>query len=400
MDGPLVNFKVIDLTMYLAGPLASMYLGDMGADVIKVEPLSGDGMRKAGPPFYGEDSAYFMAGNRNKKSICIDLKTDIGREIFLRIARDADVVIENFRPGVMDGLGLGYEVLAAANPKLVYVGLSGFGETGPYRHVPAFDTVIQAYSGWMSITGTEETGPLRPGPSIADLLGGIHSAFAATLALLDRERTGKGQKATVSLLDCMISTLLPHALSFFVDGKIPKRVGNSHPVIVPFGTYPTSDGSMNVAAGTIQQWRNLCFEIGAAEFADDPRLQDNEGRSRHREEINEVLRSKLAYNTTKYWVERFAELSIPCAPVNDLKQVFEDPQVIHNKMLIEMAHSTAGNIKVLNNPFRLRQTPIEEWTPPPTLGQHTVEILFATGFTKEQVDEYIDRKIVVARTKG
>jgi len=381
--------------MYLAGPLASMYLGDMGADVIKVEPPSGDLLRKAGPPFYSEkDSAYFMAGNRNKRSICIDLKNDQGKAVLLKLAEDADVVIENFRAGVMDRLGLGYEVLKKRNPQLIYAGLSGFGETGPHSKLPAFDHVLQAYSGWMSITGTEESGPLRPGPSIADLLGGIHIGFATTLALLNRERTGKGQKVTVSLLDGMVSTLFPQILSFFADGTIPKRAGNMHPIIVPFGSFPTADGLMNVAVGTVPQWQALCREIGAPDYSDDEDLHTNEGRSKKRDEIHAMLAGALVKKTRGEWIERFAKHGIPCAPVNNLQEVYDDPQVRHNNMFLEIEHPAAGKIKVINNPFKMQQMSPEEWTAPPEFGADTREILAENGYSEEAIDAFYNDKTV------
>jgi len=395
MDGPLKDYKILDLTMYLAGPLASMYLGDLGADVIKVEPPVGDQLRKAGPPFYeGGDSAYYMAGGRNKRCMCIDLKTDAGRELFLKLAADADVVLENFRPGVMEKLGIGYEVLKKINPEMIYAGLSGFGETGPHRELPAFDHILQAYSGWMSITGTEESGPLRPGPSIADLLGGIHTGYAITLALLHRERTGKGQKVTVSLLDGMVSTLFPQILSFLADGEIPKRAGNMHPIIVPFGSFETADGLMNVAVGTVPQWRALCDELGAPEFGDNEEYHTNEGRSKHRDEIHGMIAKALVKKPRAQWLELFAKYDIPCAPVNDLRDVYEDPQVQHNNMFIEMDHPLAGKVKVLNNPLRVQQMSPKEWTPPPARGENTRDILGEYGLSGEEIDALYDKKIV------
>ena len=395
MDGPLTGYKVVDLTMYLSGPLATMYLGDLGADVIKVEPLSGDPLRRSGPPFCdGGDSAYYMVGGRNKRSICLDLKAPEGKEMLRRLVANADVLVENYRPGVADRLGIGYDDLVKINPKLVYVALSGFGQDGPYRERPAFDTVVQAYSGWMSITGTEETGPLRPGPSVADLLGGIHSAFATTLALLHRERTGKGQKVGVSLLDGLVSTLFPQVLTFLYEGKIPKRSGNMHPIIVPFGTFPAKDGLINVAVGTVPQWRGLCSQLGMEDLAGNPEYDENAGRWKHRDEIHSRMARGLAHKTRYEWVDIFESLGIPCAPVNDMRDVYEDPQVRHNRLFIDLPHPKAGSVKVINNPFRLEQMDPSEWRAPPALGQDTDEVLLGLGLGEAEVARLRQAKVV------
>jgi crotonobetainyl-CoA:carnitine CoA-transferase CaiB-like acyl-CoA transferase len=395
MQGPLANYRIVDLTMYLAGPLASMYLGDLGADVIKVEPIAGDPLRGSGPPFCeGGDSAYYMMGNRNKRSMCLDLKSSEGKAVLLRLVKDADVVLENFRPGVMARLGLGYEELVKVNPKLIYVGLSGFGETGPYRDLPAFDHVIQAYSGWMSITGTEETGPLRPGPSVADLLGGIHTAFATALALLHRERTGKGQKVGVSLLDGLVSTLFPQVLSFLYEGIVPKRTGNMHPIIVPFGTFAAKDGLINVAVGTVPQWQGLCAQLGMEDLADNPEYHANAGRWHHRDEVHSRMAAGLAHKTRREWVEIFGKMGIPCAPVNDLRDVYEDPQVRHNHMFIDLPHPKAGSLKVINNPFRLEQMDPSKWRAPPALGADTDAILGGIGMSADEVSRLKQRHVV------
>lgn len=395
MSGPLAGYKVLDLTMYLAGPFCSMLFGDMGADVIKIENSgSRDPMRGAGPPFIGGESGYYMFVNRNKRSLAADLKTPEGRQIFFKLVETADVVIENFRPGVMDKLGIGYDQLKDINPRLVFGSVSGFGEAGPLSHLPGFDHIMQAYSGWMSITGTADSGPLRTGPSVGDILGAWSATMAICFALIGRGTTGVGQKVSTSLLDALVSTLLPQAVNYLVGGELPKPTGNLHPIIVPFGTFSAADGMINVAVGTGRQWNDLCVAMGRPELADHPNYASMEDRSTRRDEVHRALSDALRGETVATWVQRFNTAGIPCAPVNNIQQVLENEQVKFNQALVELCHPTAGVMKVLNNAFKMEQRPVREWLHPPRFGEHTRAVLEEVGYQAAEIDKLIEAKVL------
>jgi crotonobetainyl-CoA:carnitine CoA-transferase CaiB-like acyl-CoA transferase len=362
--------------------------------VVKIEMPQGEAARKAGPPFVHGESAYFLLINRNKKSLTLNLKEEDGKEIFLRLARKADVVIENFRPGVMERLGLGYERLSLENHRLVYCSITGFGGGGPYAKRPAFDHIIQGVAGWMSLTGRKETGPIRVGPSVGDILCGTFSALAISVALLAREATGKGQKVSASLLESLVATLIPHASLYFATGEVPGPQGNSHPMIVPFGTYRASDGFVNVAVGTEEQWKSLCRALDLEGIWTDPRFASNSERVKNREAVDELLTNRFLTQTKQEWTERLSSCGVPCGPVNTLDEVFQDPQVLDRKIVVEMDHPRAGKIKALGCPVTMSNTPMELRLHPPLLGEHTEEILLALGYEQSQVNRFRENKIV------
>jgi crotonobetainyl-CoA:carnitine CoA-transferase CaiB-like acyl-CoA transferase len=280
---------------------------------------------------------------------------------------------------VMDNLGIGYEKLKAENPRLVYCAISGFGQDGPRAHLPAFDHVIQGYSGWMSITGDAAHGPSRAGPSVGDLMSGLFATIGTISALHARTQTGRGQRVTTSLLEALIATLMPHQSAYFGTGEAPKAEGNAHPIIVPFGTYGTADGHMNVAVATAKQWQELCAALGIARLGDDPDYASNAGRAKHRTEIEDAIAAALKAATSNDWLQRFNDIGIPCAPVNNIPQALGDPQSRHNEAVVAMQHPTAGRVETVNHPIRMERTPASEWRAPPTLGQHTKEILARVG---------------------
>lgn len=378
MSGPLTGMRILDLTNYLAGPYCTMLLGDLGAEVIKIEGVEGDPSRGAGPPFINGVSAYFLLINRNKKSIRLNLKSKEGKELFLRLIRTADAVVENFRPGVMDRLGIGYDTLKGEKADIVYGSISGFGERGPRAGLPAFDHIMQGFSGWMSITGTTDSGPLRTGPSVGDLMSGLFATIGVIGALLHKVKNGEGQKVTTSLLEALIATLIPHVNEYFATGEIPKGDGNWHPILVPFGTFPAADGYLNIAAsGT--QWNRLCGVLGLEHFLADPSLEDNAGRAKRRDEVHSAIAGATRGRRREEWISLFNANEIPCAPINNVAEALCDPQSIQNGATLELVHSAAGRYKTLDNPIKMKRTKSSDWRVPPLLGEHTEEVLAGLG---------------------
>ncbi|HKV44164.1 MAG TPA: CoA transferase [bacterium] len=392
---PLDGFRVVDLTRFLAGPYCTQELGDFGADVVKIEPLDGDHSRSQSlrQDLVG-NSYFFAAANRNKRSITIDTRTEEGQEIVHQLARRADVVVENFRPGVMERLGLGAETLRRENPRLVYCRITGFGSTGPYSQRPGFDQVGQGMSGFMSITGQAPTGPTRAGIALADLTCATTACRGILLALLARERTGRGQEVHVAIVNSMVALLTWSAGMYFETGTPPGVAGNHHPLSSPFGVYQAQDGPFNLCSGNEVMWKRLCEALGHPELLEDPRFQTNNDRVVHREELNPILNAAFQARTKSEWVAFLNERGIACGPIYNLAEVFRDPQIRDQQMLVEMPHPVHGKVKLIGMPVKLSETPGMFRRPPPLLGEHTEEVLREIGCTDQRIEELRSAHII------
>lgn len=374
MSGVLDGIRVLDLTQMVAGPLCTMLLGDLGADVIKVEPPGGDSSRGIGLNRPCGESDYFLSVNRNKRSVVIDLKEEAGVALVRALAAGCDIVAENFRPGTLDRLGLGYEVLRQSNPGLIYCGMPGFPADGPYSDRPALDPIIQAMSGVMQLTGTVASGPLKTGLLISDFVPPLFSTIGILAALYQRKTSGLGQRVDVSMLDATVFSMLPREGYYFSTGKTPERLGNAHYQLVPWNSYETQDGRfLIVVAHTDKYWRALLDAIGQRSLADDPRFRTNGERLNNRESLEHILRDTFAAAPLSTWSERLTRADALFAPVRDLDDVFSDPAV-RDHMVATLDHPTAGSISVLNNPIQLSLNPTSLRKPPPLLGEHTSEI--------------------------
>jgi crotonobetainyl-CoA:carnitine CoA-transferase CaiB-like acyl-CoA transferase len=377
---PLDGLLVVDLTRVLSGPYCTMLLADMGARVIKIEqPGKGDDTRAWGPPFQGGESAYFLSINRNKESLALDIKQPRGREFLERLLARADVLVENFRPGTMERLGLGHAAIAPRFPRLVYCSISGFGQSGPRREQPGYDAVMQAEGGLMSITGEADGPPYRLGVAISDIVTGMFAAQGITLALLARERTGQGQLVDISMLDATAALLTYQAAIYFATGKPPVRMGNRHPTIVPYETFEGTDGAFVLAVGNDEQWRRFCTTAGIDALANDARFATNRDRVAHYGELKPVLESHLRTRPRDEWIRVLTAAGIPCGSVRDIGEVLVDPQVAARNMIQTVDHRTLGSINVLGTPLKLSETPGAVRQAPPTLGQHTDAILREFG---------------------
>ncbi|MGH7832008.1 MAG: CaiB/BaiF CoA transferase family protein [Candidatus Binatia bacterium] len=394
--GPLDGVRVLDLTRVLAGPYCTMFLGDLGAEVVKVEqPGVGDDTRGWGPPFAGGESAYFLCINRNKKSLTIDLKSKQGIALVRRLAESADVLIENFRPGTMERLGLDEKELRSANPRLIYASLSGFGADGPMSDWPGYDLIVQAWGGLMSITGTPDGEPVKVGVAIIDLVAGLMLGKAVVAALFAREKIGVGQKVDTSLLEAEVASLINVGSSYLIDGRVPGRWGNAHPSIVPYQSFKTADGYMVIGVASEGIWQRFCQAIGKAELANDRRFVKNANRVENRGVLIGILAEIFPGRDTNAWMSLLNGAGVPCAPVQTIDQVFNAPQVRHREMLAEIEHPTAGAVRMAGIPVKLSTTPASIRLPPPLLGQHTEEVLASwLGMRSEDINE-LRRKNVI-----
>jgi crotonobetainyl-CoA:carnitine CoA-transferase CaiB-like acyl-CoA transferase len=380
--------RVLDLSRMLAGPYGSMLLADMGAEVIKVEePDGGDPMRVMGPPFLPEgESAYFLSINRNKKSIALDLTAPAGRDVFLELAARADVVWENFRPGVMDRLGLPYAALAGANPGLILCSISAYGQDGPYRDSPAFDLALQAMGGAMSLTGEEGGRPVRMGLPMGDLAGGMFGAFAVAGALFRRTRTGRGAHVDLALLDCQVSLLTYIAQYFWADGKVPGRMGSGHASVVPYQALATHDGHLIVAVFAEKFWSGFCRVLERTAWIDDARFASNRQRLANRETLMPMVEALFRERTTEEWLARLRAAGVPAAPILAVDRVLADPQVRHRRMVVDVEHPRHGTLPTLGTPLKIDGAPAPPVTAAPALGQHTDAVLSEwLGFSAERV---------------
>lgn len=396
MAGPLEGIRVVDLTRILAGPYCTMMLGDMGAEVIKIEnPDGGDDTRGWGPPFLNGVSTYFISINRNKKSLTLNLKDERGKELLRDLIRKGDVVVENFRPGALDKLGFSWEEIHRINPAVIFASLSGFGQTGPRRSEPGFDVVIQGEGGIMSITGEPDGPPSKFGASIADITAGMLAAQGILLSLYHREKTGVGQMVDVGMLDGQVALLTYHANNYFGTGKLPPRRGNKHPSITPYETYECKDGYFNLGVGNDSLWRRFCDAMGLGDIKEDPKFAVNKDRVDNRLELQEILDAFFAEKTVGETLEALRGAGIPCGPINNLEQVLNEPQVLAREMVVDVDVPVAGPTKVTGVPIKLSETPGAVRTPPPTLGQHTEEVLESVlGMDEAQRNALRDEGVV------
>lgn len=395
MSGALEGVKILDLSRVLAGPYCTMILGDMGADVIKVEaPGGSDDTRGWGPPYRNGESAYYMCANRNKRAITVNLKSEKGREVIRSVAKQSDVVIHNFKNGKMKEWGLDYANLRTLNPKLIYCAITGFGATGPYKDLAGYDYIIQAMSGLMSITGSKESGPIKVGVAIADVLTGLYATVGILGALNERNRSGLGQSLDLALFDAQVSGLVNVASNYLISDKIPERLGNQHPNIVPYQTFETRNGEMVVAVGNDGQFKRYCQAIGMEDLAADERFETNSKRLENREALIPILIEKMRLKTSEEWLSLLNENGVPCGPINNMAQLFQNEQVQAREMLVEVDHTTAGKIPLVGSPLKFSRTPVQIDRHPPLAGEHTEEVLAELGMTTEEIRQLKNQNII------
>ncbi|HET7144635.1 MAG TPA: CoA transferase [Anaerolineales bacterium] len=380
---PLQGIRVLDLSRVLAGPYCTMVLGDLGADVIKVEPPEGDETRDWGPPFAGGESAYYLCVNRNKRGVLINLKTEQGVKILRELASRSDVLVENFRPGTLTKFGLDYETLHALNPKLIYCSISGFGQTGSLKDKPGYDFMIQALGGLMSITGEPEGEPMKTGVAVVDLFAGQNAIIAILAALQARTLTGRGQHLDISLFDSQLGWLANVAGNYLISGNVPKRYGNAHPNIVPYQSFQASDGWFAIAVGNDRQFEALCRVIGKSELSINPRFAKNSARVENRDELIPLLKLVFTTRSASEWLDTLEKAEIPCGPIQNFEQVFSMPTVKEREMVIYMKHPTIGELPLVGSPLKMSATPVEYRLPPPLMGEHTEDVLRELGYTEE-----------------
>ncbi|TDF83126.1 CaiB/BaiF CoA-transferase family protein [Pseudomonas sp. H9] len=385
--GALSHLRVLDLSRVLAGPWAGQILADLGAEVIKVErPGTGDDTRAWGPPFlkdaYGEnttEAAYYLSANRNKRSVTIDFTQPEGQRLVRELAAKSDVVIENFKVGGLAAYGLDYESLKAINPQLIYCSITGFGQTGPYAKRAGYDFMIQGLGGLMSLTGRPEgeegAGPVKVGVALTDILTGLYSTVAILAALANRDHGGQGQHIDMALLDVQVACLANQAMNYLTTGTAPRRLGNAHPNIVPYQDFPTADGDFILTVGNDGQFRKFAEVAGQPQWADDPRFATNKQRVANRAELIPLIRQATVFKTTAEWVAQLEKAGVPCGPINDLAQMFADPQVKSRGLAIEIPHPLAGKVPQVASPIRLSETPVQYRNAPPLLGEHTEQVL-------------------------
>ena len=407
MSGALSNLLVLDLSRILAGPWVGQTLADLGANVIKIErPGTGDDTRSWGPPYLQDEegldtseAAYYLCANRNKKSLTVDITTAEGQVLIRRLAERADVLIENYKLDGLKQYGLDYESLRSINPRLIYCSITGFGQTGPYAARAGYDFLIQAMGGLMSITGQKDgepgAGPQKVGVALTDILTGLYSTVGILAALAHRQTSGEGQWLDMALLDVQIACLANQNSNYLVSGIPPGRMGNAHPNIVPYQDFPTKDGHMVIAVGNDGQFSRLCQVAGRSDLANDPRYANNKGRVENRQTLIASMRDFTVEKTTQEWVVALEEVGVPCGPINNLEQVFADPQVQARGLRQTIAHPLAGSAPFVANPIRMSETPVQYRSPPPTLGQHSREVLQTLlGLTEMEVDGLVARGVI------
>ncbi len=398
MASALENVKVVDLTRTLAGPFCTMMLGDMGADVVKIEePELGDETR-SWTPFWNEVSTQFLSFNRNKRSLSVNLKEKEGLDVVLGLAAKADVMVESFRTGALDRMGLGYEAVRQVNPGIVYCSISGYGRTGPLADKPGYDLIIQAYSGLMHLTGEPDGLPLRVGFSLVDLFTGMMAYGCILTALRHRDNTGEGQWIDMSLLDGQVATLSYHGTGYLGTGNEPHRMGSAHPSLTPYQSFPASDGFFILGCANQGLWERMCHAIGRPELLEDPRFSSNTDRVKHRAECVEVLSEVFQSKPMEHWVKVISDAGVPCGPINRVSQVMADPQVLYRNMVVEIPHPEVSGLKVPGSPLKLAATPPTFRLHPPLLGQHNEEVLASAGYSPDQIADFRERGVIGGKT--
>ena len=395
MPCALTGIRVLDLTRVLAGPYATMVLGDLGAEVIKLEqPGTGDESRNFGP-FKNGFSLYFMSVNRGKQSLTLDLKAPQGKEIFLELVKQSDVLVENFRPGAMKKLGLDYETLKQSQPSLIYAACSGFGQTGPYAERGAYDMIIQGMGGIISITGEPMRPPVRVGTSISDITAALFTAIGILSALRHRDRTGEGQLVDVAMLDSMVAILENAIVRHFATGEIPQPLGSQHPAITPFEAFESADAYIIIAIGNDSLWEKFCQHVERLDLVSDERFATNASRTTNHDQLHPILAEIMRRRTTDQWIEGLDALGVPCGPINTIDKVVNHPQVLAREMIAKVSHDITGSVEVPGVPIKLSKTPGQVTTPAPALGEHTAKILTGLlGKSPETVDKLEHEGIV------
>tara|TARA_A100001037_G_scaffold306870_1_gene357885 strand:+ start:7584 stop:8774 length:1191 start_codon:yes stop_codon:yes gene_type:complete len=393
---PLDHIRVIDLSRVLAGPFCTMMLGDMGAEIIKIENPDGGDDTRGWPPFYeGGESSYFQSVNRNKKSLTLDLKSEEGKKILKELIKKSDVLIQNFRPGAIERLGFGWDVCKKINPKLIYSSVSGYGQNGPYRERPAYDILLQAEGGLMSITGPSDGSGYKTGIAIADLTTALFTIQGILLAIISREKTGLGQEIDVSIQDGQAALMSHAAGNFFATSVPPGRLGNEHPSIAPYRDFCCSDGQLIVAAANDSLWQRFAKAIGREDLANDNAWGKNAARVKNRKVLDKEIEKTMKQKSRAEWCKIISEAGVPCGPIRNIQELTKDPQIKHRDMIVEIEHAKTGVLKMMGIPVKLSKTPGKVLLPPPLLGEHTDEILTEIiKYTKSDIDSLREEKII------
>ncbi len=396
----LEGIKVLDFTRYIAGPTCTQLLGDLGADVIKVEGLPGGDPSHENGPFQAGESVFYLSANRNKRNLALNLKEKRAQEILRRLAIQSDVVIDNFRPGALKAMGLDHEELKQANPRLIYCNISGYGSSGPGRDLPGFDQIAQGMSGLMSITGSAETGPIRVGLPIGDLVAGLYATIGILAAIVQRDQSGQGQTVETSLLQSLVSMMVYQGQKYLSLGIVAQGQGNDHPISFPHGTFKTQDHPINIASLNEKMWRKLCDVLEMSEYANAAHYSDNAARMHHREELRALMEQQLAKHPANEWIERINAVGIPCGPILSLDQVYDHPQVQHLGIVQEVEHPQVGPLKLAGMGVNLSDSPATIRRPPPLLGQDSTEILREAGYSTAEIESLLSEGVASIANEG